>query len=604
MSKTDKQATATVNDLQLRKDGIFIARANGSPLRIADPILVTAFGTNEFSSPPRMAYILVKFLNRDGKWKSETVPAEFLTSHRSDFITLLTKRGYVWPPTRKLWYEIIGALSAIKPKRDIKLTPVPGPCGEYFVLPGENYGAEGPTRKNIKVLRDDTVKLGEFRRSGTLDDWKRRVGRGCRYSSRGRLAVAANFAAPNLRGLGLNSFGFNFSGMTSSGKTLLLRWAACTSGLNSEGGPTTWDGTPTSFEQRALGHRDCIMLLDDLSYLEDPRAITKLVTFRLAGNRTKDRAGQYVRAHKLVETDYRVIALSSSEVPLWGEGDGVAGRRVRGQEVRMINIRADASNMQDIFDGERADNVVGQTVEDRRAYVEEQEEFASQYQGEAFRAYLARRAADSKAEAALKKYMADYVVAAPLPCAERWLARIQRLFAVIYAGAAQAIDYEILPWRKDETLKAIKACMDDAMDQLIAKAAGHDSSVTRLRSNQELLAEFRERLSDASFVRLQTVRKRQNLLTGKIKRAAGIIRPTTPGRCEYLLFADAMDKWFPNVSERRTLTKYLRRLKLIRRGRRPDTSTRQVFIAEFGKKVACYPVMHARVRRVAIDKCV
>jgi uncharacterized protein (DUF927 family) len=88
-------------------------------------------------------------------------------------------------------------------------------------------------------------------------------------------------------GDGLNSFGFNFSGETSGGKTAphgrIWGW------LNParESPP---DGTPTGFEQRAMGHRDNIMPLDDISHLEgDTQKLSKLVTFRLAGNQTKER---------------------------------------------------------------------------------------------------------------------------------------------------------------------------------------------------------------------------------------------------------------------------------------------------------------------------
>lgn len=597
MSNKGIRATKCANEVILSNDGIYVTSQNGSRARIAAPILVTAFGANEFSSPRGAAYVAVKFQDREDKWQREIIPAELLTSHRKEFIRVLSKRGYVWPPNPPTWREIIGALSGIKPNRDIKLTPVPGPCGEWFVLPGENYGPEGPTRKCIKMLRDDSVKLGEFKRSGTLDDWRRSVGKGCIQSSRGRLAVAANFAAPNLRRLGLNTFGFNFSGMTSGGKTLLLQLAASTSGLNAEGGPTTWDGTPTGFEQRALGHRDCIMFLDDLSYVEDPRAIAKLVTFRLAGNRAKDRAGQYVQAHKLVETDYRVIALSTSEDPLWGE---VRGRRVRGEEVRMINIRADVSDMQDIFDAERACKVVGRTVEERRAFVEKQEAFARRYQGEAFRAYLAQWKADPKATDTLRTYMAEYVRKAPLSSSERWLARIQRSFAVIYAGAAQAIDYGILPWEKKKTLEAIKACMDDAMEQLIAKSAVVSDSVLP-RSQQSLLAEFKRQMSGADFARVGRGTKRNKASAKKLKHAQGFVRPANPGKCEYLLFASAMESWFPDVSDRQRLTKYLREVKLLKKGRRRDTATRQVFLTELGKKVSCYGVWRARVRAFVAD---
>jgi putative DNA primase/helicase len=215
------------------------------------------------------------------RWKKEIVPSSVLSAQPGELIKLLSDRGYLWPASRKMRIQIIAALSVVRPDRDVRVTPVPGWCKGWFVLPGESYGPHGPSRTGPLIVRNPTVGLGSFKRSGTLDEWKRFVAKACQHSSRARLAVAANFAAPNLRILGLNSFGFNFSGLTSGGKTLLLRMAASASGLNSDAGPATWDGTPAAFEQRALGHRDGIMPLDDLSYLEgDPQKVAKLITFR------------------------------------------------------------------------------------------------------------------------------------------------------------------------------------------------------------------------------------------------------------------------------------------------------------------------------------
>ena len=57
----------------------------------------------------------------------------------------------------------------------------------------------------------------------------------------------------------------------------------------------------------------------------------------------------------------------------------------------MINVRACVSDKGDIFDGQNADEHVGSTLEERLEFVEKQEKLTLDYQGEAFRAYLAKR---------------------------------------------------------------------------------------------------------------------------------------------------------------------------------------------------------------------
>ena len=359
MSKSNRRSKYSLQaknaEFRFRKDGIYVVDDKNIRTRIADPIRVTAFATSDPGTAREQALTQIRFLDRRRKLKTEFVPSSMLTAQSHEFISLLSRLGYVWPPNKKLWPPIIAALSNERPGRHIRVTPVPGWHGKFFALPGESYGPNGPDRKKLQIVHNPTVQIGEFRRSGTLNEWKKLVAKKCVHSSRGRLAVAANFAAPNLRILGLSSFGFNFSGDTSGGKTLLLRLAASTSGLNRDGDPATWDGTPAGFEQRVQGHRDCIMPLDDISYLEgDPTKIAKLITFRLAGNRAKEKAGQYVVAQNLVDAESRVIALSTSEDSLWAHLNKAGRRRIRGEEVRMINVPACVSDKEDIFDGRKA----------------------------------------------------------------------------------------------------------------------------------------------------------------------------------------------------------------------------------------------------------
>jgi putative DNA primase/helicase len=601
--QSDRSVSGSSDEIRLQKDGVYVVGGEGTLIRVAPPILVTAFATSNPNTPRESAFTEIKFENRRGKWKKEIVSASLLTAQSEQLIKLLSERGYLWPANKSTRARIIAALSVVRPRRDIRVTSVPGWCGKSFVLPDESYRPSGPDRKKLLLARHQTVRVGEYRRKGTLDQWKRHIGRKCVHSTRAGLAVAVNFAAPNLGMLGLNSFGFNFSGTTSGGKTLLLRMAASASGLNSNAGPATWDGTPAAFEQRAMGHRDGMMLLDDISHLEgDQKSIAKLVTFRLAGNRAKERAGQYVVAHNLVEEDSRVITLSTSEDPLWGHLNENGPRRVRGQEVRMIDVPACVSEMQDVFDGEHARSKVGKTVERRRRFVENQERLARQYQGEALRAYLAKRVSDKAARANLKKYMKEFIDNAPLRVQQRWLGRIQRLFAVVYASAAQAIDYGVLPWGKKATLGAIRVCMIDAMQQLIANS-GSDAESDRggVQSDQSMLAEFKRRLDDAKFVRLERNRRKKKALVKQLKMADGIIRPTKPGKCECLLFARTMKAWYPQVLVLKRLTSLLRSRKILQNGRRTDTNTRQVLIAELGTKISCYGLRRKRLKSALVE---
>jgi hypothetical protein len=138
--------------------------------------------------------------------------------------------------------------------------------------------------------------------------------------------------------------------------------------------------------------------------------------------------------------------------------------------------------------------------------------------------------------------------------------------------------------------------MTDAMEQLTANFGSASAASTKeIKSDKVLLAEFTQRVDDAKFVRLNRNRTKSGLIATRLKKANGVIRPTSPGKTQCLLFSKTLVLWFPVMTERKRLTKMLRSRRIIRKGRRPDTSTRQVFIAEAGRKVPCYALSRTRL---------
>ena len=237
MSRNGEKCAA-VGHIKFRKDGIYIADSEGSLTRVAAPILVTAYATSNSKTPRESAFTVIEFVDRRDNWKKEIVPASVLTAQSEQFIKLLSDHGYVWPPNRGTRTQIIAALSIVKPDRDIRVTPVPGRCGKWFVLPGESYGPNGPSQNGPLIVRHPTVRLGRFGRSGTLDDWKKHVAKKCVHSTRARPR-----GGDNLRGAESRAT----SGSTALASTLVerqlaarlyaSRMAASGAGLNSGRAP-------------------------------------------------------------------------------------------------------------------------------------------------------------------------------------------------------------------------------------------------------------------------------------------------------------------------------------------------------------------------------
>ena len=174
------------------------------------------------------------------------------------------------------------------------------------------------------------------------------------------------------------------------------------------------------------------------------------------------------------------------------------------------------------------------------------------------------------------------------------------MFAAVYASAAQAIDYGILPWGKKSTLKAIKTCMDDAMQQMVPNERKSECrSEPESKSDHALLLDFRDKVNNASFLHLVEARQKGKKVAKELRNADGIVRRMRPGRMQRLLFSEVLNQWYPDVNVRRRLVSLTRSHGIFRKGRRPDTNTRQILIAELKRKVPCYILSRKRLRAIA-----
>ena len=235
---------ANTTQIKFRKKGVFLG-SEGNQKRIADPIRVTAFATSNQNTAGEQAFVVIRFLDRRGKWKEEIILSSMLTGSALSFVTFMSGRGYLWPANRKWRAKIIDALSVARPDKNLRVTDLPGWHGKVFVLPGESYGPKGSCRERLQLNHNPVVGLGEFRHLSTLENWKKHVAKECVHSSRARLALAAVFAAPNLRPLNMDSFGYNFyaevvgrqnaaaslgligSGFEFSERAGILEWIPC-----------------------------------------------------------------------------------------------------------------------------------------------------------------------------------------------------------------------------------------------------------------------------------------------------------------------------------------------------------------------------------------
>jgi hypothetical protein len=184
-----------------------------------------------------------------------------------------------------------------------------------------------------------------------------------------------------------------------------------------------------------------------------------MLAFLIARNRPRKLSKTYERNHNLANREFRVIVLSSSERALGQIAHAANARRLGGEEVRFIDIPASDPNSSGIFDG-KIKLTPGKTLrETTKELVEALKVNAIRYQGHAFRALLEKYVEDPHGLERLKTYKEQFERDAVLANGHNAHYRVRSNFAVMYAAAALAIDYEILPWKKGPTFRAIEKCM-------------------------------------------------------------------------------------------------------------------------------------------------
>jgi hypothetical protein len=140
--------------------------------------------------------------------------------------------------------------------------------------------------------------------------------------------------------------------------------------------------------------------------------------------------------------------------------------------------------------------------------------------------------------------------------------RIRSNFALLWAAAALAIDYEILPWKKEPTFRAVEKCMHLALGELEAGAIKHSFANTRVDA-RGLSKTLKEKLDKAHLVSVK--------LKQRVTKERARIRQVADGfviNGEILLRPDRLKSWIPDQSQRLVLKEN----KIIRT-EREDTST-------------------------------
>lgn len=316
--------------------------------------------------------------------------------------------------------------------------------GAAYVLPRQTIG---DSSERI-VFQSESPMENTFRQRGDKVAWRDRVGALCVDNTRLVFAAASAFAGPLMRPSGTDSGGFHLRGDSSSGKTTALRVAASVYGAPSY--MQRWRTTDNALEGIAAQHCDGLLILDELAQV-DPKTAGECA-YMLANEQSKARATR--NAAPRPRLTWRLLFLSAGELGL-ADHMAEAMKRTRvGQEVRMVDMSADAGAGMGIFE-----ELHGR--EGGAAFANElQRATASTYGsvGLAWLEWLAPQYANLPKM--LRKRM-DELRAAWVPeGAAGQVERVAARFALVAVAGELATDAGLTGWDVGDTERAVRVCFE------------------------------------------------------------------------------------------------------------------------------------------------
>ncbi|HUW80495.1 MAG TPA: DUF927 domain-containing protein, partial [Acidocella sp.] len=319
-----------------------------------------------------------------------------------------------------------------------------------FVLPDNVLGDAGAR----VILQATARERAPFNVSGTLSDWRGAVAALTVSNSRLVFSISCAFAGPLLDLTGEDGGGFNLKGQSRVGKTTALRVAASVwggePGIGAAAYIRAWRATGNALEGIASMHSDTLLCLDEMGQV-DAKELGE-ISYMLANGQGKTRAdrGGAIRQ----QSRFRVLFISTGEVGLADKNAEGKKTTKAGQEVRFVDIAADAGVGLGIFETlHQSDNAA--------EFAEELRQGTRQAFGTAGPAFVASLLAGMKADPEFIMRLAERVDEVifgwltPYPDATGQVRSVAKRFAMVAVAGELATEADLTGWPPGE---AVESC--------------------------------------------------------------------------------------------------------------------------------------------------
>jgi uncharacterized protein (DUF927 family) len=389
---------------------------------------------------------LLKVTTPEGQIHEWAMPMRMLAGDGACYREELLKLGLVIEPDRHARYGLHEYISKARPDAKVLCVEKVGWHEGAFVLPQQTF--EGQDKGEQVRLQTSHSIPHAFHVSGTLEEWQEKIAKPCSGNSRLVFALSLAFAAPLLEVLGEESGGFHLRGASSIGKTTALYVAASVWGGGRPPYIRQWRATSNGLEGIALNHCDTLLCLDELGQMDGREAGE--VAYMLANGMGKNRARRSGAIRPAAQ--WRVLFLSSGEGSLKGKIHDAGKKAFAGQDVRFIDLAADAGKGHGVFETLPP----GLSAE---AFARLLKEASTQLYGTAIHAYLNRLAKERESiPFYIKQVKAAFEDDYCPSDADGQVKRVASRFGLMAAAGELAIQWGLLPWPQEEARKAAASC--------------------------------------------------------------------------------------------------------------------------------------------------
>lgn len=456
---------------------------------------------------------LLHWLDDDNRHRYWAMPAELLAGDGSEYRRILLSRGMRLSNSvkaRQLLSLFIQQMGELATQKAISVNCI-GWHHHAYVHPRLTFYPSEHSN-NPRMVLQTMHPIEGFIQQGSSDSWRQHVGHYCLDNPLLIVGVCAALAAPLLHLCGVDGFGLHLYGASSTGKTAALYPA-----LSVWGEPNqlrhSWRATANGLEGTALAHNDALLALDEMGEV-DPKEAGD-VAYMLANGQGKTRAGKY--GEMRLPARWRLVFLSTGEVTLESHLASIGKRVKAGQQVRVIDLSADAGAQMGVFNHSH-----GMNAADFADHLKQQ---SRQHYGSLaldWLRYLTQHSAQVRP--VFQNVRQRFLTSLP-PEADGQVRRVAEKFALLASAGLLAIQAKVLDWPV-QSVEA--ACLSQLNQWILARggvAANEDQQAIRqVRSFIEQHGESRFALKQSGYS--SQVRQRAGWLDSTGSQTIYLFYPT------------------------------------------------------------------------------